>query len=77
MCDILTLDVPNLGLYLRPGSRVKLSRFDSTLWVLSHGWYTWGGNRPFCGWYLTNIDDPAVVKPLQATDLDDIYLIEM
>lgn len=77
MSDSLTLYVPELRLTLRNGSRVKLGRFDSTMWVLSHGWYSWGGNRPVCGWYLTNMENPAEVKPLQKPDLDDIYLAEM
>lgn len=42
---------------------------------MSYGWYTWGGNRPVCGWYLTNIES-SDIKPLQLTDLDDIYVIE-
>ena len=77
MCDNLTIEVPHLGISLRPGSKVKLGRFDATLWVLSHGWYSWGGNRPFCGWYLTSIGHPVTTKPLQSTDLDDIYLVEI
>lgn len=28
-----------------------------------------------CGWYLTNLES-SDIKPLQLTDLDDIYLIE-
>lgn len=77
MGDSLTLYVPELKLTLHDGCKVKLGRFESTMWVLSHGWYTWGGNRPFCGWYLTNIENPDEVKPLQKPDLDDIYLVEV
>jgi len=76
MSEGLTIDIPELGITLPDGCRVKLGRFDSAVWVLSHGWFTWGGNRPFCGWYLTNIENPAEVKPLQKPDLDDIYLVE-
>lgn len=76
MCDNLTLDIPEYKMVLSPGCKIKLSRFDTTTWVVSHGWFTWGGNRPFCGWYLTNIDDPTEVKPLQKSDLDDIYMIQ-
>lgn len=75
MRNCLTLEVPELKMTLYDGCKVKLGRFDSTMWVVSHGWYTWGGNRPVCGWYLTNLEDPTDVKPLQKTDLDDIYLI--
>lgn len=71
----LTLDIPEFRITLTEGCRVKLGRFESVVWVLSHGWYAWGGNRPVCGWYLTNIDNPQDVKPLQQTDLDDIYLV--
>ena len=77
MCDNdLTLQIPEFRITIRPGSKVKLSRFDSIMWVMSHGWYTWGGNRPFCGWYMYNLEDPTDVRPLQKTDLDDIYLLE-
>lgn len=76
-CGKLVLDVPELNMKLVPGSRVRLGRFESTVWVVSHGWYTWGGNRPVCGWYLTDIENSANLKPLQKTDLDDIYLVEM
>lgn len=75
MSDIMTLDVPDLGITLFDGCRVKLGKFESTVWVLHHGWYSWGGNRPFCGWYLINLDDPTNVKPLQKNDLDDIYIV--
>ena len=76
MYDILKITLPgNLG-YIVPGCRVKLSRFESIVWVVSHGWYSWGGNRPVCGWFLTDMKCPKTVKPLQLTDLDDIYVIE-
>lgn len=77
MSEGLTIEVPEFNIRLSEGSRVKLGRFESTVWVLSHGWYSWGGNRPVCGWYLSNMENPAEVKPLQKTDLDDIYLVEM
>lgn len=72
----LTLDIPEFKISLCPGSKVKLGRFETTLWVVSYGWYSWGGNRPVCGWYLVNMKNPRDVKPLQKTDLDDIYLVE-
>lgn len=71
------IDVPNTDLRIQPGSKVRLGRFDSTVWVVSHGWYSWGNNRPVCGWFLTECGNPEVVKPLQRTDLDDIYFVEM
>lgn len=76
MCDCLKIDIPNTTQCLRPGYRVKLGRFQSDVWRVSYGWYTWGGNRPVCGWYLINTEDSRTVKPLQLPDLDDIYLVE-
>lgn len=76
MCNSICLDVPRYCMQLTPGCRVKLHRFDSTTWVVNYGWYSWGGNREVCGWYLTNLCNPEDVKPLQKPDLDDIYLIE-
>lgn len=77
MCNCLTLPVPGTNLCIRPGNIVKLGRFETTRWLVSHGWYTWGGNRPFCGWYMKNIDNDNEIKPLQLNDLDDIYIIEI
>ena len=76
MQENLRIDVPSLCISIKPGNVVRLGRFDSTMWVVSHGWFTWGGNRPQCGWFLTDVSNPAVVKPLQLPDLDDIYLVE-
>ena len=75
-CDCLRIEIPGTNTFITPGCRVKLGKFETTTWLVSHGWYTWGGNRPFCGWYLTNLNDPIIIKPLQQTDLIDIYLIE-
>jgi hypothetical protein len=74
----LKLNIPNTLQYLEPGCKVKLGRFEIDRWIVKHGWYTWGGNRPFCGWYLESCDslENKTVKPLQLTDLDDIYIIE-
>lgn len=77
MYEKMSIELPEFKITLFEGSKVKLGRFDTTSWILSHGWYSWGGNRPVCGWFLTNVDDPAELKPLQKTDLDDIYLVEM
>ena len=73
MADVI--QVPETSLSIQAGYIVKLGRFDAARWKVGYGWYTWGGNRPFCGWYLTNVDTMDV-KPLQRTDLDDIYVIE-
>ena len=77
----MCLPVPNSEICLRPGYKVRLGRFESDIWIVSYGWYTWGGNRPVCGWYLTGNKPLSVgfdpcIKPLQLTDLDDIYLVE-
>lgn len=71
------LEIPEFHMTLFSGSKVKLGRFESTVWLVSYGWYSWGGNRPVCGWYLTNMSNPTDIKPLQKPDLDDIYLVEM
>lgn len=78
MCDNinLKLQIPDTCSYLTIGCKVKLGRFETNRWVVNHGWYSWGGNRPVCGWYLTSDDESQLVKPLQLTDLDDIYILE-
>lgn len=76
MCNSLMLEIPGSLACICPGVKVKIGRFSKITWLVLHGWYSWGGNRPVCGWYLTNINNPSEVKPLQKPDLDDIYLIE-
>lgn len=71
----MKLNIPNTNIYLQPGQVVKLGRFDDDRWVVEYGWFSFGGNRPFCGWYLESVDDDRI-KPLQLPDLDDIYVIE-
>lgn len=75
MHNYMKLEIPDCCICLTPGCKVKLGRFDSDIWVVGYGWYEWGGNRPVCGWYLTNARSPEI-KPLQRPDLDDIYIIE-
>jgi len=70
------LVIPNTDKHLIVGDKVKLGRFSSEKWIVCFGWYSWGGNRPVCGWYLTDEQDIKVVKPLQLNDLIDIYVIE-
>lgn len=69
------LEIPNSTCQIPENSVVRLSRFNSEEWRLLHGWYTWGGNRPFCGWYVVSLTDPNRVKPIQLPDLYDIYMI--
>ena len=72
---LMELNVPEFEITLEVGDYVRLGRFNAETWSVHYGWYAWGGNRPVCGWYLTNILTQAV-KPLQYTDLEDIYIIE-
>ena len=72
----MELNIPNTHRYIHPGDRIKLGRFDSVEWVVCYGWYSWGDNRPVCGWYLTCKDNPSTIKPLQLPDLQDIYYVE-
>lgn len=76
MYEGLRVDVPHLDMSLVQGCRVRLGRFETTVWVVSYGWYSWGGNRPQLGWFLTDESNPSSVKPLQLPDLDDIYFVE-
>lgn len=70
------LIIPSTNQVIRPGYKVKLGRFDETVWIVGFGWYSTAGNRPCCGWYLTS-EQGKLTKPLQMTDLDDIYLVEI
>ena len=72
----MVLIIPGTNQYLSPGNKVKLSRFSNDRWIVGYDWYTWGGNRPVCGWYLIDSNDPEIVKPLHLADLADIYIIE-
>lgn len=76
MCNSdMSLQIPETCMYLHPGDKVKLHRFDSILWIVSYGWFTFDGNRGICGWYLTNFET-GKIKPIMKTDLRDIYLID-
>jgi hypothetical protein len=70
----LFINIPQLNITLFPGSKVQLSRFQTEVWVLNHGWYSFDGNRAVCGWYLTSADG-TITRSLQLTDLDDIYSV--
>lgn len=70
-----SLVIPGTDIAIRPGYTVRLGRFKKETWRVGFGWFTWGNNRPFCGWYLTDTEDNTKVKPIQSTDLDDIYII--
>jgi len=72
----MCLQHPNTDICLFPDYKVKLGRFSQDRWIVKYGWYSWGGNREVCGWYLIDENDMAIVKPLQSADLIDIYIIE-
>lgn len=71
----MELIIPEYDITITPGTILKIGRFDRESWVVGYGWYSWGGNRPVCGWYLTNAMSKEV-KPLYYTDLEDTYLVE-
>ena len=71
----MELIIPEYDLTITPGTVVRIGRFCGTDFRVGYGWYGWGGNRPVCGWYLTNILTQEI-KPLQYTDLEDTYLVE-
>lgn len=73
----MKLEIPMRdGVYISPGTRVLLNRFEDVVWVVGFGWYSVNGNRPVCGWYLFREDDNKVVKAIQMPDIYDIYLIK-
>lgn len=77
MCsDELHIDIPGTPHSIYQGDIVRLGRFELDEWVVCYGWFSWGGNRPWCGWYLMKTNDPDIIKPLQLPDLDDIYVIK-
>lgn len=77
-CCYSELSIPiRDGLVLTPGCKIRIGRFESKLWSVKFGWYSYGGNRPVCGWYLESDDDEADIRPLQKPDLTDIYLIKL
>lgn len=72
----LQLDIPVSPYVVRPGARIRLERFDTVVWEVAYGWYSWANNRAVCGWYLKNCANFQEIKPLFATDLPDIYMVE-
>ena len=70
------LYLPDSSTYLVPGNKVKLHRFDAQIWIVRFGWYSFGGNRAVCGWYLQK-EFESEVKPIFQIDLDDIYVISV
>lgn len=73
--DKIKLPVKSLGIELQPGYKIKLGRFRTAEWVVQYGWYSIGGDRPVCGWYLEDALTAGHIKALHLCDLDDIYVI--
>lgn len=73
----LKLILPDNEKYLVPGNIVVLGRFSTTKWKVGYGWYSFSGNREVCGWYLSRVDDESIVKPIEKTDLYDIYFLQL
>ena len=72
----ITLDLTEeAGIILSPGDTVRIGRMSEIEWTVNYGWYTYGGNRPQCGWFLKNKCIPNMIKPLHLTDVYDIYML--
>lgn len=69
------INVPDTYEYITNGDKIRIGRFSHTEWTVHYGWYSFGGNRPICGWYLTS-EDYNGNKPLSKADLEDCYMIE-
>lgn len=74
MATQMTLEVPNANTTISPGYKIQIGRFDAEVWIVRFGWYSFGGNRSVCGWYLESESSNAI-KPIFKIDLDDIYII--
>lgn len=77
-CNIseLACTCPDSDVILHPMNKIKLGRFSYDIWTVMYGWYSWGGNRRTCGWYVVNDRDKSI-RPLYDIDLIDIYLLEI
>lgn len=73
-CMSLYITIPNTDIDLHEGDVIRLGRFSMCEWIVQYGWYQWGGNRPVCGWSLKNKATDEI-KPLQQTDLIDVYFV--
>lgn len=76
-CDDIKLEIPGTEhIYLHPGSKIRIGRFSGDMWCVNFGWYSYGGNREVCGWYLRSCSTDKI-RPLQKPDLTDIYMINV
>lgn len=71
---VAVLDVPSHNMSINSGDMIKVSRFSDINWIVSYGWYTYA-NTTICGWYLMRCDAPGTIKPLEASDFDDIVIV--
>ena len=76
MSTQMTLEVPNANTTISPGYKIQIGRFDAQVWIVRFGWYSFGGNRSVCGWYLES-ESSNDIKPIFKIDLDDIYVISV
>lgn len=73
----MRLEVPMRdGIYIAPGTKILLNRFENVVWLVGFGWYSVNGNRSICGWYLFMEENPNIIKSIQLPDIYDIYLIQ-
>lgn len=70
------LPIPNSDNFIGEGDIIILDRFSTIKWVVGFGWYSFDGNRKVNGWYLRQLDNEHIVKPIQEIDLYDIYVIQ-
>lgn len=70
------LNIPGSDKYIKPGDIVILGRFSTYRWIVKFGWFSFGGNRKICGWYVEGESDNTTIKPIQDIDLYDIYFVE-
>ena len=75
-CSKNGLKIPDNDVCIYPGDVVILGRFSTIRWKVKFGWFSYEGNRKICGWYLVKLDDCHTVKPIQETDLYDIYTVQ-
>lgn len=71
----MKMNLPNSNICIHPGDKIKLARFDSTVWIVNYGWFSFDYNRDICGWYLTDIET-GEIKPIFKTDLHDCYSVQ-
>ncbi len=71
------LSLPDKSTCIYPNNIILLERFSTIKWKVGFGWFSYEGNRKIYGWYLTNVDDPKMIKPIQDTDLYDVYVVQV